>query len=77
MNKRATIDVVDTGSVSVRLLVPATYHCTNMPSGRQYNFPGAGAEVKVDPRDVDALLSKKTPAGCCGTVGGKPIFELV
>lgn len=76
MNKNATI-LDEEAAVSVRLLLPATYHCTNMPSGRQYVFPGAGAEVKVDPLDVEVLLSKKTPVGCCGTVGGRPIFELV
>ena len=68
---------MDTDSVKVRLLVSATYHCTNMPSGRQYVFYGAGAEVEVATEDAKVLIEKRTPPGCCGTAGRQPLFELV
>ena len=72
----ATINV-DTDSVKLRLLLPATYHCTNMPSGKQYVFYGAGAEVEVSAEDANVLLAKRTPPGCCGTAGRQPLFEKV
>jgi hypothetical protein len=34
-------------------------------------------EVDVAAEDAEVLLNKRTPAGCCGTVGRQPIFELV
>ena len=76
MNICAILDV-DIDSVKVRSLISATYYCTNMPSGRQYVFYGAGAEVDVSMEDVKVLLEKRTPTGCCGTAGRQPIFELV
>lgn len=81
-NKSATIKETkpETGSdsVTLRSLYPATLYITNMPSGRQYVFYGAGAEVKVLRVDAESLLQRRTPPGCCGAAGGgTPYFELV
>ena len=76
MSIYVTIDA-DIDSVKVRLMISATYYCTNMPSGRQYIFYGAGAEADVSAEDAKVLLEKRTPTGCCGTAGRQPIFELV
>ena len=49
-----------------------------MPSGRRYVFEQGGSVVAIAPKDVDALLSRRRPVGCCGTGRvEEPFFERV
>jgi len=65
--------------VSVRSLWPGkvVVHGDNVPSGKSYVFPGAGAVVDVAEEDVRFLLARRRRVGCCGTgVTEEPFFEL-
>lgn len=71
-NRRAGVKIK---TVSIRSLYPGRLTVAGSYSGDTYVFPQAGAEVKVDPLDVEVLLNKRR-GGCCG---GQPyaLFELV
>jgi hypothetical protein len=61
--------------VLIRNLHPANVIVAGAVTGTKYVFNGAGAEVKVDRRDMSEMLGKLR-GGCCG--GSKSrMFELV
>ena len=72
VEKKAT---VSEERVAIRSQVDAKLLVAGSVSGERYEFPRAGAEVKVDVRDVDELL-KKVRKGCCGAPDFR-YFELV
>lgn len=61
--------------VKIRSLIEARLLVAGSVTGEQYVFECAGSEVKVNIKDVNALISRRY-GGCCG---GTPyaIFELV
>ncbi len=46
-------------------------------TGKTYTFSGAGAEVDVDKKDAEIMLSKKGGKCCEGSVGPQPYFAEV
>lgn len=71
VSEKKSVDVV-----TVRLLLDARYKI-DVLGGGHYEFLGAGAEVKVDKKDVAFLLGIKRQGGCCGSGATRTIFEIV
>lgn len=66
-----------TGAVAIRSLWPAAIKLTG-PSGTEYFWPRAGAEVNVIAEDVEFVLSRNRNTGraCCGGSTERIKFEL-
>lgn len=76
------ISIVHTDSdsfheVVIRLKLDTQFKIVGVPSGREYFFNGAGAEVKVALEDVEFFLEQHRGASCCGGTGYDAIFEKV
>jgi len=63
--------------VVIRLKLDTRFKIVGVPSGKEYLFSGAGAEVKVALEDVPFFLEQHRGASCCGGTSYDAIFEKV
>lgn len=58
------------GGVNVIAYHPDRVIVQDTPSGKVYESPKGGSTLRIDPQDIDYILSlQRGPAGCCGTSG--------
>lgn len=58
------------GGTEVIAYYPDRIIVRGTPSGKVYESPKGGSRLRIDPKDVDYILSlQRGPAGCCGSTG--------
>jgi hypothetical protein len=66
INRLATLE----GGIEVIAYFPDRVIVRGTPSGKVYESPRGGSRLRIDPKDIDYILSlQRGPAGCCGTSG--------